>query len=62
MLAALTALKKGNFSICRLPVDWPGLAGKIADTFNEVTDRKTSGWPMNSGRVSRVVEAVVWKG
>src|SRR5215204_2611776 len=41
LLAALTALKKGDFSI-RLPVDWPGLEGKIADTFNDVigiTDR-----------------------
>ena len=38
MLAALTALKKGDFS-ARLPMDWTGVAGKIADTFNEVTDR-----------------------
>src|SRR4051812_36078425 len=35
LLGALTALKKGDFSI-RLPVDWPGLEGKIADTFNDV--------------------------
>ena len=30
LLTALTALKKGDFSI-RLPLDWNGTAGKIAD-------------------------------
>src|SRR5213595_1231920 len=35
LLAALTAFKRGDFSV-RLPDDWIGLAGKIADTFNEV--------------------------
>ena len=37
MLAALTALKKGDFSV-RLPLDWTGVAGKVADTFNEVIE------------------------
>src|SRR5256884_3921671 len=53
LLAALTALKKGDFSI-RLPVDWPGLEGKIADTFNDVigiTDRLAT----EMERLSRVV-------
>src|ERR1700693_5921424 len=35
LLAALTAFKRGNFSV-RLPEDWTGVAGKVADTFNEV--------------------------
>src|SRR5436309_2578313 len=37
LLGALTALKKGNFS-ARLPLDWTGVAGKVADTFNEVIE------------------------
>src|SRR6266566_9561814 len=37
MLSALTALKRGDFSV-RLPVEWTGLAGKIADTFNDVIE------------------------
>src|SRR6201982_2734281 len=35
LLHALTALKNGDFSV-RLPLDWVGIAGKTADTFNEV--------------------------
>src|SRR5271166_1726297 len=35
LLNALTALKSGDFSV-RLPLDWVGMAGKTADTFNEV--------------------------
>jgi HAMP domain-containing protein/CheY-like chemotaxis protein/signal transduction histidine kinase len=35
LLAALTAFKRGDFSV-RLPDDWTGLPGKVADTFNEV--------------------------
>jgi HAMP domain-containing protein/signal transduction histidine kinase/CheY-like chemotaxis protein len=35
LLHALTALKSGDFSV-RLPLDWVGIAGKTADTFNEV--------------------------
>ena len=35
LLAALSAFKRGDFSV-RLPDDWTGLSGKIADTFNEV--------------------------
>src|SRR5216110_3720687 len=35
LLAALMAFKRGDFSV-RLPDDWTGVAGKIADTFNEV--------------------------
>jgi HAMP domain-containing protein/signal transduction histidine kinase/CheY-like chemotaxis protein len=35
LLAALRAFKRGDFS-ARLPDDWTGVAGKIADTFNDV--------------------------
>src|SRR5437667_2885239 len=35
LLAALIAFKRGDFS-ARLPDDWTGVAGKIADTFNDV--------------------------
>ena len=34
LLAALTAFKRGDFS-ARLPDDWTGIAGKIADTLND---------------------------
>src|SRR5262245_55494027 len=37
LLAALTALKKGDFS-ARLPIEWTGVAGKVADTFNDVIE------------------------
>jgi HAMP domain-containing protein/signal transduction histidine kinase/CheY-like chemotaxis protein len=37
LLQALLALRKGDFS-ARLPVDWTGVAGKVADTFNEVVE------------------------
>jgi HAMP domain-containing protein/signal transduction histidine kinase/CheY-like chemotaxis protein len=35
LLNALATLKSGDFSV-RLPSDWVGMAGKVADTFNEV--------------------------
>jgi HAMP domain-containing protein/GAF domain-containing protein len=35
LLNVLAALRSGDFSV-RLPVDWVGIAGKTADTFNEV--------------------------
>ncbi|MCI0366286.1 MAG: HAMP domain-containing protein [Phycisphaerales bacterium] len=35
LLSTLVALKNGDFSV-RLPLDWTGLGGKIADTLNEV--------------------------
>src|SRR5215470_1628104 len=35
LLAALIAFKRGDFS-ARLPEDWIGVSGKIADAFNAV--------------------------
>src|SRR5215467_12567935 len=37
LLAALMAFKRGDFS-ARLPEDWIGLPGKIADTFNAIIE------------------------
>ena len=37
LLRALNSLKKGNFSV-RLPVEWTGVAGKVADAFNDVLE------------------------
>ena len=37
LLAALTALKKGDFSV-RMPTDLTGLDGKIADTLNDIIE------------------------
>jgi HAMP domain-containing protein len=35
LLEALQAMRDGDFSV-RLPGDWTGLSGKVADTFNEI--------------------------
>jgi hypothetical protein len=37
LLKTLVAVKKGDFSV-RLPIEYTGMAGKIADTLNDVTD------------------------
>ena len=37
ILTALTGLKQGDGSV-RLPVEWTGMQGKIAETFNEVVE------------------------
>ncbi len=37
MLTALNAFKKGDFSV-RLPEEWTGVAGKIADAFNQTVE------------------------
>jgi len=53
ILAALTALKRGDFTV-RLPVEWTGIDGRIADTFNEVMERNER-LAAELARVSRVV-------
>ncbi|WP_084474194.1 HAMP domain-containing protein, partial [Deinococcus pimensis] len=53
LLAALTAYRKGDFSV-RLPEDWTGLPGKIADAFNEVLDTSER-IARDVARVGRVV-------
>src|SRR6476620_1566494 len=37
LLKTMMALKRGDFSV-RLPMEWTGKAGKIADTFNYVVE------------------------
>ncbi len=37
LLAALTALRQGDSTV-RLPVEWTGMQGKIAETFNDVVE------------------------
>src|SRR5215212_6693010 len=53
LLNALTALKKGQPGL-RLPVEWTGVAGKVADAFNEVVElnERMAG---ELARLSRVV-------
>jgi len=41
LLAALTLLRKGDASV-RLPAHWTGLAGKVADVFNDVVELNAS--------------------
>ncbi|HEY7379225.1 MAG TPA: HAMP domain-containing protein, partial [Steroidobacteraceae bacterium] len=41
LLDALRAVRDGDFS-ARLPGDWTGLSGKIADTFNEIVSANAS--------------------
>jgi len=53
LLQTLLALKKGDFS-ARMPSDWTGVAGKIADTVNEIIETKENMANVISN-VSRVV-------
>src|SRR5205085_959587 len=53
LLRALMAFKRGDFSV-RLPDDWIGVAGKIADTFNEVI-AKNQRMTMELDRIGRAV-------
>jgi len=50
LLAALIAFKRGDFST-RLPDDWTGVPGKIADTFNAVIE--------TNQRMTRELERIV---
>jgi HAMP domain-containing protein/signal transduction histidine kinase/CheY-like chemotaxis protein len=53
LLTALSALKKGDFTV-RLPMDWTGLAGKVADAFNDVVELNQR-MARELDRLSRVV-------
>src|SRR5262249_35998293 len=53
LLSALTALKKGKPGV-RLPVEWTGVAGKVADAFNEVMELNER-MARELARLSRVV-------
>src|SRR5436190_5877958 len=53
LLGALTALKKGQADV-RLPLDWTGVAGKVADAFNAVVELNER-MAQELGRLRRVV-------
>jgi HAMP domain-containing protein/signal transduction histidine kinase/ActR/RegA family two-component response regulator len=53
LLAALTAFKRGDFS-AQLPDHWTGIAGKVADTFNDVI-RLNQRLTQELARIRRVV-------
>src|SRR5437870_5457687 len=53
LLSALVAVQRGDFSV-RLPDDWTGIAGKIADTFNEIA-RTNLRMTQELERIGRVV-------
>jgi HAMP domain-containing protein/signal transduction histidine kinase/DNA-binding response OmpR family regulator len=57
LLRALVAVREGDFG-ARLPVEWTGLSGKIADTFNEVVGRQQA----FVADLARLREAVVLGG
>ena len=57
LLGALRAVRDGDFT-ARLPGDWTGLSGKIADTFNEIVNANAS----LARELARVGEAVGKKG
>src|SRR5437868_735510 len=53
LLTALTALLKGKTGV-RLPVEWTGVAGKVADAFNDVVELNER-MASELARLSRVV-------
>src|SRR5689334_882716 len=53
LLTALTALKKGKPGV-RLPLEWTGVAGKVADAFNDVVEQNER-MAEELARLSRVV-------
>src|SRR5438128_8982251 len=53
LLSALLAYKAGDFCV-RLPADWTGVPGKIADAFNEIADFNQR-LSTETARVSRAV-------
>ena len=53
LLSALTALRQGRSGV-RLPLDWTGVAGKVADAFNDVVEQNER-MAEELARLSRVV-------
>src|SRR5439155_466069 len=60
LLEVLTALRNGNFSP-RLPLKWTGIAGKVADTVNDVMDINQR-MARELGRLATVVREVGTEG
>ena len=57
LLDALTALKRGDASV-RLPQHWTGVAGKLADAFNQVVEQNAT----MAGELSRLRRVVGQEG
>jgi HAMP domain-containing protein/signal transduction histidine kinase/DNA-binding response OmpR family regulator len=53
LLAALTQLRRGDASV-RLPLHWEGLAGKVADVFNDLVEQNAA-MAAELGRLRQVV-------
>jgi HAMP domain-containing protein/signal transduction histidine kinase/CheY-like chemotaxis protein len=53
LLTGLMGLKRGDFSV-RLPIEWTGIAGKIAESFNDVVELNQR-MARELDRLSRVV-------
>ena len=53
ILGALNGLKRGDLAV-RLPLDWTGVSGRVADVFNEVVERNER-MSQELARLSRVV-------
>jgi hypothetical protein len=53
ILGALNALKRGDTAV-RLPLDWTGVSGRVADVFNDVVERNER-MAQELARLSRVV-------
>src|SRR5581483_10787493 len=53
LLNALVAVKDGDFTT-RLPLDWTGVNGKIADAFNEIVAQEEK-FAQEIERASRIV-------
>src|SRR5258708_32858737 len=53
LLRTLTAMKKGDFKV-RMPVEFTGGAGKIADTLNDILELSER----TAGEVERIADVV----
>ena len=53
LLSTLMAFRKGDFSV-RMPLDWTGTAGKVADTLNSIIETKDR-MSQELARLSRMV-------
>jgi hypothetical protein len=57
---AMEAMRAGDFSV-RLPENWTGLSGKVADTFNEMVEMNerlvTSVFPKHARAIADELEA-----
>ena len=70
LLQALVALEKGDFTV-RLPANWIGVPGKVADAFNRVAELNQSlAEALTSGRARAgrtgpvtfgLIESIGWK-